>query len=37
MEQLSKYFDSNQLTPDLDGNLSYNNDQWIDFRIVNFV
>ncbi|RMZ94452.1 triple functional domain [Brachionus plicatilis] len=33
MEQLSKYFDPNQLTPDLDGTLSFNNDQWIDFRI----
>jgi triple functional domain protein len=34
IEQLSKYFEANQLTADLDGSLPYNNDQWIDFRIV---
>ena len=34
IEQLVKYFDASQLTPDLDGSLYYNNEQWIDFRIV---
>jgi hypothetical protein len=33
-EQLSKFFDINQLTIDLDGTMPYNNEQWIEFRIV---
>ena len=34
IEQLSKYVDPTQLTQDLEGSLPYNNDQWIEFRIV---
>jgi hypothetical protein len=34
IDQLGKYFDASQLTTDLDGSLHYNNEHWIDFRIV---
>lgn len=37
IEQLSKYFDQNQLTSDLDGTMAYNHEQWIEFRIVNLI
>ncbi|XP_064466147.1 triple functional domain protein-like isoform X2 [Ornithodoros turicata] len=32
-EALSKYIDPSQLTPDLDGTLSYDHSQWLDLRM----
>ena len=36
IDQLHKHIDASQLTQDLDGTLLYNNDLWIDFRLVSF-
>lgn len=37
VDQLQKYFDPSQLTPDLDGTFIYNNEFWIEFRIVSYI
>ena len=36
LEGLSKFIDPSQLTPDLDGTLSYDHGIWIELRCVSF-